>query len=111
MLATLLFSLALANGAAACAPLDGWNAGREGRNANAACGDAPYQQAHRLGHELHRLELEREAIEARISGLPVAEQGAQRRRQRQIDNDLEAIRGVATVNGWPTGVTTELEEY
>lgn len=110
MLATLLFSLALANPSPACAPVEGWNAGREGRNPDAACSDEAYRQAHRLGHEMYALVEEHDAIEARVAGLPGAEQGTQRRRQRQIDNDLEAIRGVATVNGWPTGITQELEE-
>jgi hypothetical protein len=86
--------------AAPCAPLDGWNAGRAGKAADAAC-PAEYTEAHKLGTALHEMVTERTAIERRMKSLAADEQGKQRRRQRQIDNDVEAIHGVAVINGWP----------
>ena len=87
--------------AAQCAPVDGWNAGRAGQPALAACTVAEYAEAHKLGTALHELATERTAIEARLAALAADEQGKQRRRQRQLDNDIEAIHGVATLKGWP----------
>jgi hypothetical protein len=86
--------------AASCAPVEGWNAGRAGKPADATC-PAEYNEAHKLGTALHELVTERAAIEGRIKSLAAEEQGKQRRRQRQIDNDVEAIHGVAVINGWP----------
>jgi hypothetical protein len=87
--------------AANCAPVDGWNAGRGGRPPDAACVAAGYAEAHKLGDALHALVTERAAIEAGLGALATGEQARQRRRQRQIDNDVEAIHGVATIKGWP----------
>src|SRR5687768_3153681 len=87
--------------AAQCAPVEGWNAGRAGRAAPAACTAADYAEAHKLGTALHELATERAAIEARLPSLPAAERGQQQRRQRQLDNDIEAIHGVATLKHWP----------
>ena len=87
--------------AAQCAPVDGWNAGRAGVPASASCPAADYAEAHRLGEALFGMVGERAAIEARLASLPPEEQGRQRRRQRQIDNDVEAIHGIAVIKGWP----------
>ena len=87
--------------AAQCAPVDGWNAGRAGAALAAACPAADYAEAHRLGTALFELATERAAIEARLKSLAAEEQGPQRRRQRQIDNDVEAIHGIAVIKGWP----------
>ena len=98
---TLSFLLALAAAASACAPVDGWNAGRAGKPADAACAVAEYAEAHKLGQALHGLASERAAIEAGMKSLDAQEQGKQRRRQRQLETDIEAIQGVATIKGWP----------
>ena len=87
--------------AAACTPVDGWNAGRSGRAQAADCSAADYAEAYKLGAALHELARERAALEAGMKSLGAAEQGAARRRQRQLDNDIEALHGVATVRGWP----------
>ena len=87
--------------ASACAPVDGWNAGRAGKPADAACAAAEYAEAHKLGQALHGLAGERAAIEAGMKSLAADEQGKQRRRQRQLETDIEAIHGVATIRGWP----------
>ena len=97
----LSFAFALFAAAAACAPVDGWNAGRTGKPVDAACTAAGYAEAHKLGHALHELASERAAIESGLASLSAEEQGKQRRRQRQIENDVEAIHGVATIKGWP----------
>jgi hypothetical protein len=110
MLASVLLGLLLAAQPAGCSEVDGWNGGRAGSPASTECKEESYQQAHRLGLALHELKTERAAIETRIDSLPQEKRGAQRRRQRQIDNDVEAIRGVATVNGWPLDVTHKLEK-
>jgi hypothetical protein len=91
-----------------CAAQAGWNAGREGQVAAAACSDEDYREAHRLGEALHQLKQEHAEIESRIATLAEADRGAQRRRQRQITIDLEAIRGVATTRGWPLDIAPEI---
>lgn len=110
MLPTLLLAAALsANPSmATCKEVEGWNDGRIGRVANAACAAAAYREAHRLGEALHQLRSERDEIDLRAARLKAAEQAALRRRQRQIDTDLEAIRGVATIKGWPLDITPEI---
>lgn len=95
----LLFAVFAAS--AACAPVDGWNAGRTGRAQAADCANADYAEAHKLGAALHELARERAAIDDGMKSLDASQQGAARRRQRQLDNDIEALHGVATVRGWP----------
>lgn len=97
----LPFLLAVTAAASACAPVDGWNAGRAGKPADAACTVAEYAEAHKLGLALHGLASERAVIEAGMKSLAADEQGKQRRRQRQLETDIEAIHGVATLRGWP----------
>jgi hypothetical protein len=108
MLMFALFATAFAVSGSACDPVHGWDAGREGKPGNAACGADAYREAHRLGEALHQLKQEHAAIESRLATLTAAEQGAQRRRQRQIMIDLEAIRGVATTHGWPLDIAAEI---
>lgn len=84
----------------ACAAVDGWNAGRAGQPADAACKTDAYLEAHRLGEALAELRSEREAIDTRIAA-GTEDAGVLRRRQRQIDVDVEAIQGVAVLHAWP----------
>ncbi len=93
-----------------CAAVDGWNAGRHGKPAAAECAAADYAEAHKLGQALHELLGERASIEAGLKSLSAEEQGKQRRRQRQIDNDVEAIYGVATIKDWPYESSGKLEQ-
>ncbi len=82
-----------------CRAVDGWRQGEAGVAALPGCIGAPYREAHELGRSLHELLRERAALDARIAAEPDAV-GALRRRQRQIDIDLEAIRGLAVIEGW-----------
>lgn len=86
---------------AACSAVDGWQDGRAGKGRHDGCGEAEYVEAHRLGTSLHELEVEHRAIARKLAEAPGVDAGAQQRRQRQLDNDIEAIRGLATVKGWP----------
>lgn len=108
MLLSLLFAAAAAAPAPACTPLDGWNHGREGGQARSECG-ADYLEAHRLGDALHALKREHAELARQRRGAAPAQDGALLRRQRQIDIDIEAIRGVATTRRWPLDVTPEIE--
>ena len=87
--------------AAPCAPVEGWNAGRAGKPVSARCSSADYAEAHKLGAALFALVDERTKLEASLASLDAAAEGRQRRRQRQLDNDIEALRGVAVTRGWP----------
>jgi hypothetical protein len=107
-LPALLVLLSAATSTPDCADVAGWNAGRAGRAAPAECATEGYQEAHRLGQALHELKREHADIDARAQTTPAAELGALRRRQRQIDIDLEAIRGVATTRGWPLDIAPEI---
>jgi hypothetical protein len=98
-IAVVFLALLQAGSAASCRDVDGWVDGRLGRAPQADCSATGYRQAHRLGSALSSLEAEHAEIEGRLTGTP--ENGALRRRQRQIQIDLEAIRGVATVQHWP----------
>ena len=82
-----------------CAPVDGWNDGRRGEPVK--CARTPYVEAHKLGAALRELTVERDALAAGMKSLGTAEQGVALRRQRQLQNDIEALQGVATVRGWP----------
>lgn len=90
-----------------CGPLAGWNAGRGGAPAASACETAEYREAHRLGQALHALRRERDALERQAADATPAALGGLRRRQRQLDTDLEAIRGLATIKGWPHDLEQE----
>lgn len=84
-----------------CSAAGGWQAGRGGRAADAACEAPDYREAHRLGEALHALLKERRALATQLPQAAPAAQGPLRRRQRQLDTDLEALRGLATLRGWP----------
>lgn len=86
---------------AACAAVDGWQDGRAGKGRADGCDAAEYVEAHRLGASLLELQVERRGIAQAVAAKTVTDVGAQQRRQRQLDNDIEAIRGLATIKGWP----------
>ncbi|HPA02037.1 MAG TPA: hypothetical protein PLK29_07415 [Chiayiivirga sp.] len=92
--------------APSCADVDGWNAGRRSQAADAACTAEGYAEGYRLGEALADLETRRKALEGRIAG-GAQDAGALRRQQRQIDVDIEAIHGVATLRGWPVQTLSE----
>lgn len=98
----MLTALLLASSPPDCAALRGWDAGRGGIAALPACAAAPdYREAYRLGDALHALKRERAALQPRLAQAAPAARGALQRRLRQLDTDLEAIRGLATIKGWP----------
>ena len=103
----LLFVLMIAAAPFECAPLAAWNAGRAGAPMADGCSTAEYREAHRLGQALHVLRRERDALEAQAGQSSPDVLGGLRRRQRQIDTDLEAIRGLATIKGWPHDLAQE----
>lgn len=86
---------------AACEAVDGWQDGRAGKGRSDGCDGAEYAEAHRLGASLHELQAEHRAIQRAIETKTAGDVGVQQRRQRQLDNDIEAILGLATVKGWP----------
>ena len=87
-----------------CSERNGWDTGRHGQPADAACEQDDYLEGHRLGEALAGLRTERDALEVRIKTAPKDTIGVLRRQQRQLDVDIEAIRGVATLRGWPDDV-------
>ena len=99
-LVLLLAASAAAVAAPACTDVDGWNTGRRGVPADAACTADAYAEAFRLGESLAELKTRRDALDAQVAKSP-DQAGALRRQQRQIDVDIEAIHGVATLRGWP----------
>ena len=84
-----------------CAPRQAWTLVRGGEPLAAACQSADYRQAARLARELGGLKAQRAQLEAALAELasdsPAA--GQTRRRIRQLEVDIEAIRGVATTRG------------
>lgn len=89
----------------ACTELDGWSTGRDSKAADNACNTDSYAEAYRLGEALADLRARHAALEAKIK--PDADDvGLLRRQQRQLEVDIEAIRGVAMLRGWPDDVAT-----
>ena len=87
--------------AADCSPRDAWERVRGGEATQAACQADDYLRAARLARELGDLEAQRAQLEAALAGLAddSAAVGQTRRRIRQIDVDIEAVRGVAVTRG------------
>ena len=82
-----------------CQPLDGWKQGGSGVSALPGCVNGSYREAHELGRSLNELRTERHALDEKIAETP-AEAPVLRRRQRQLDIDIEAIEGLAVIEGW-----------
>lgn len=97
----LAFAAPWSSAFAACAAVDGWQDGRAGKGRADGCDGTDYAEAHRLGASLHALQVEHRAIARAIAEKTVTDVGVQQRRQRQLDNDIEALRGLATIKGWP----------
>ncbi len=96
----ILFSVAGCHSPAAdCQPLDGWQQGGRGIAALPGCVNASYREAHELGRSLNELRTERRSLDAKIAQAP-AEASVLRQRQRQLDVDIEAIEGLAVIEGW-----------
>lgn len=92
-----------------CTELSGWTTGRDAKPAAAACTADSYAEAHRLGAALADLRAQHAALEARIKA-GAGDIGVLRRQQRQLDVDIEAIRGVAMLRGWPDDVASPTVE-
>ena len=88
-------------------PATGWSDGRGGHTANVACAASSYVEAHRLGDAMRTLEAEQAAIALELPTLDAESRNTHLRRQRQIDTDIEALRGVATIRGWRAEATGE----
>ncbi|MEZ5483714.1 MAG: hypothetical protein R3F01_00875 [Lysobacteraceae bacterium] len=86
---------------ASCAPRYAWERVRAGDAPDAGCHEEAYRQATRLARELGELEAQRAQLETSLAGLAEdsASAGQTRRRIRQVDVDIEAIRGVAITRG------------
>jgi hypothetical protein len=82
-----------------CNPVDGWRQGGGGVAALPGCVNRDYREAHELGRSLHELTAERDGLDLRMASEPDAA-AALRRRQRQLDIDIEAIQGLAVIEGW-----------
>lgn len=82
-----------------CMSVDGWQQGKAASPALPGCVNANYREAHELGRSLRVLQDERDALDQRIE-LEPQQASTLRRRQRQIDIDIEAIQGLAVVEGW-----------
>ena len=87
--------------AADCSPRDAWERVRAGEATQPACDAEEYQRAARLARELGGLEAQRAQLDTNLARLDAGspEAGQTRRRIRQIDVDIEAIRGVAVTRG------------
>ena len=84
-----------------CTPRQAWEQERLGEPLTAACQSDDYRRAARLARELSDLEAQRAQLEAAMADLSEdsAAAGQTRRRIRQIDVDIEAVRGVAVTRG------------
>ena len=83
-----------------CSALAGWRSGLAGQLAS-ACSADEYGEAHRLGTVLHGLRKERDALaQQAATAADEAERNRLLRARRQKEIDIEAIEGVAQINGW-----------
>ena len=96
-------SVAVNTGTADCSAQAGWSAGLA-LQAPACAGQAEYSEAHDLGSELRRLRDAQAALARQAeASTDAAERARLQREQRQRQIDIEAIEGVAVVNGWRSG--------
>ena len=83
-----------------CSASAQWRAGQADTALDARCSSDDARQAHTLGAELTSLRTEFDAIGRQLKSADQANAGALTRRQRQLQIDIEAIEGVAKVQGW-----------
>lgn len=84
----------------ACTGLRGWTDGQLLQAASGACTkNDDYQEAWRLGNQASTFTKRIADLDAEIMAFP-ERTNLLRRERRQVQNDLEAIRAVAVVQGW-----------
>lgn len=83
-----------------CATASAWQAGLNGSARDLRCEDGNYDEAFRLGSSLRGLQAEVAALQVQIDALGAEAAGAQIRQQRQRQIDIEALQGLARINGW-----------
>ncbi len=86
--------------AADCSTRAAWAAGLAGTPRPAECSEGNYDEAFRLGSSLRGLRAEVAALQVQIDAAGAENAGAQVRQQRQRQIDIEAIEGLARINGW-----------
>lgn len=86
--------------AADCSTRAAWAAGLAGTPRPAECSEGNYDEAFRLGSSLRGLRAEVAALQVQINAVGAENAGAQIRQQRQRQIDIEAIEGLARINGW-----------
>jgi TolA-binding protein len=84
-----------------CDASSAWNAGQAGVALAPECAsDSAAAEAHLLGSELAQLRGREAQLQEAIGSAAADSQGALQRQLRQLQIDIEAIEGVAVVNGW-----------
>lgn len=83
-----------------CETASAWQAGMSGEARDLRCEDGNYDEAFRLGSSLRGLQAEVAALQVQIDALGSEAAGAQIRQQRQRQIDIEALQGLARINGW-----------
>lgn len=83
-----------------CSTRAGWAAGLAGTSRPAECGEGNFDEAFRLGSSLRGLRAEVAALQVQIEAAGAENAGAKIRQQRQRQIDIEAIEGLARINGW-----------
>lgn len=90
----VLWVAAAAAVAEPCTEQRGFDRGRAGLERAGHCGADDYASAWRLGAALAALAAERDALAAGQAGRDAGARNAAARRMRQLEVDIEAIRGV-----------------
>lgn len=83
-----------------CSTRAAFAAGSAGAPRDARCEEGNYEEAWRLGSSLRGLRAEVAALQLQIDAAGTEGAGAQIRQQRQRQIDIEAIEGLARINGW-----------
>lgn len=100
-LAAAMTGCATSNPQPVCDAAAAWLEGQQGAALAPACtGDDASAEAHLLGSELAQLRQREAQLKEQLGDAPADRQGALQRQLRQLQVDIEAIEGVAVVNGW-----------
>ena len=84
-----------------CDAAAAWQAGQQEAPLAAHCAaDAGSAEAHLLGSELAQLRAQAAQLKAELEEAPQIRRGAFQRQLRRLQVDIEAIEGLAVVNGW-----------